>query len=71
MTRAMPVVSYDLGPGETASLPELAGYDGPLGVILGMEGGLQGKRAESALSLTMPPLKAEQRLRCWLDGLGG
>ena len=71
MTGAMPVVAFDLGPGETASLPELTGYDGPLGVILGMEGGLQGKRAESALSLTMPPLKAEQRLRCWLDGLGG
>ncbi len=70
MIGAMPTVTYDLGPGETAKLPELIGYDGPLGVILGMEGGLQGKRAEAALSLVMPPLKAEQRLRCWQDALG-
>lgn len=70
MIGAMPVISYDLGPGETARLPELTGYDGPLGVILGMEGGLQGKRAEAALSLSMPSLKAEQRLRCWQDALG-
>ena len=48
MIGAMPVVAYDLGPGETARLPELTGYDGPLGVILGMEGGLQGKRCRSS-----------------------
>ena len=44
MVGAMPVITYDLGPGETVQPPELAAYDGPLGVVLGMEGGLLGER---------------------------
>ncbi len=70
MTGALPVLTYDLAPGETATLPDLTGYDGPLAVILGLEGGLQGKRAEAALTLRIPPLKTEHRLRCWQDALG-
>ncbi|MBE2235454.1 MAG: AAA family ATPase [Anaerolinea sp.] len=70
MIDALPVVSFDLTPGETAALPELGVYRGALGVILGAEGGLSGKRAESALTLRMPLLKAAQRLQCWRDALG-
>ena len=40
LLNAMPVYKLDLAPGETAHLPALAGYDGPIIVILGKEGGL-------------------------------
>jgi hypothetical protein len=69
MAGAMPVLTYDLGPGESAQPPELSAYEGPLGVILGMEGGLVGKMGEAALTLRVPALKAEQRLRCWQAAL--
>ncbi len=70
MVGAVPVIAYDLGPGETAQPPELAAYDGPVIVLLGLEGGLHGKLAEASLTLRVPPLKAEQRLRCWQAALG-
>jgi hypothetical protein len=70
MVGAMPVLTYDLGPGESAQPPELSAYQGPLGVILGMEGGLHGKMGEAALTLRVPALKTEQRLRCWQAALG-
>ena len=66
---ALPAISYDLGPGETAQPPDLAAYDGPVIVLLGMEGGLHGKLGEASLTLRVPPLKAEQRLRCWQAAL--
>ena len=71
MVGALPVLSYDLGPGETAQPPALTAYHGPLGVILGMEGGLHGGAAsgEAALTLRIPPLTVEQRLRCWQEAL--
>jgi hypothetical protein len=69
MVGAVPVLSYDLGPGETAQPPELAAYDGPVVVLLGMEGGLAGALAEASLTLRVPALKAEQRLRCWQAAL--
>ncbi len=69
MLGALPVVTYDLGPGETAQLPRLAAYDGPLGVVLGLEGGLDGPGAEAAVTLRIPPLKVEQRMRCWQAAL--
>ena len=71
MIGALPVITYDLAPGETVQPPELAAYDGPLGVILGAEGGLHGgaRSGEAALTLRVPPLKVEQRLRCWQAAL--
>lgn len=69
MLGALPVITYDLGPGESVQPPQLAAYQGPLGVVLGLEGGLSGKMGETALTLRIPPLKAEQRLRCWQAAL--
>lgn len=69
MVGAALVISYDLGPGETAQPAELTAYDGPVMVLLGLEGGLHGKLAEASLTLRVPPLKAEQRLRCWQAAL--
>lgn len=63
--RMMPILTYDLGPGETAQLPDLAGYAGPVGVLMGMEGGLRGALAERGITLTLPLPDRALRLRHW------
>lgn len=71
MTRCLPVLSYDLGPGETVTLPDLPGYTGPLGVVLGAEGGLRGRRAEQSITLTLPAPGLDLRRRHWEQALAG
>jgi hypothetical protein len=66
----MPVLTYELAPGQTAELPVLAGYDGPLGVILGLEGGLGERTADGAVTLVLQPPRAELRERSWRQALG-
>ncbi len=70
LLEAMPVVHFDLGPGETAELPALDGYDGPLGIILGRQGGLLGPSVESALTLTLDLPDAPARRVLWQHSLG-
>ncbi|MBK8814439.1 MAG: AAA family ATPase [Methylococcaceae bacterium] len=65
LSHAMPVLVYDLGPGETLELPHLACYNGPVGILLGLEGGLRGSIAEQALTLTLPLADAGLRLQHW------
>jgi hypothetical protein len=67
--RYLPVFTYDLAPGETADLPSIPGYAGPLGVVLGLEGGIGTTRTEGALTISLPLLSAEQRRRCWRRAL--
>ncbi len=71
LTASMPVLAYDLGPGETAEPPALPGYRGPLVVLLGAEGGLRGPAAEKALTLTLPAPGLGERLRLWEQALAG
>src|ERR1044072_2568920 len=66
----LPVFIYDLGPGETIELPSLPGYSGPIGIVLGMEGGRRSATAGGTLTLTLPPLSADQRRQCWRGTLG-
>jgi hypothetical protein len=65
MGRYLPVFSYDLAPGETADVPAMPGYDGPLGIVLGAEGGVGGATAEAALTLSVPLPGLAERRRCW------
>jgi hypothetical protein len=65
----IPLLSYDLGPGESVAPPALEGYAGPVGVLLGAEGGLRGPLAERALSLSLPMPDAELRRRHWRAAL--
>ncbi len=65
----VPLLSYDLGPGESAEPPALAGYDGPVVVLLGAEGGLRGPLAERALSLSLPMPDVALRRRHWRAAL--
>jgi hypothetical protein len=69
MGRYLPVFVYDLNPGETADVPAIPGYAGPLGVVLGLEGGIGAARTEGALTISLPLLSAEQRRRCWRRAL--
>ena len=61
----MPLIIYDLGPGEKEEVMLLRGYQGPYIIITGTEGGLQGKVVEKAVSLTLPGLGASLRKCCW------
>jgi hypothetical protein len=71
MTGAMPVAAYDLSPGETAKLPTLGGYDGPVGVLLGREGGLSDRALDQSITLQLEPPDLELRRRHWRRALNG
>ena len=63
---AMPVLRFDLGPGETLDLPALPGYSGPVGITLGHNGGVRGPLLAHSLSLHVPPPDCNARRRFWL-----
>jgi hypothetical protein len=69
LANAMPCLHFDLAPGETAKLPALMGYCGPIGVLLGLEGGVDTDVAEASLTLTLPALRPEYRERLWREML--
>ncbi len=71
LTHSLPVLLYELGPGETAEPPPLTGYDGPLALVLGLEGGLGARAAEGAVTLTLPAPRADLRERSWRRALDG
>ena len=71
MTRSLPVLCYELGPGETEDIPPIPGYGGPVGIILGQEGGLRGGGVDKAVTLSLPLGEARLRQRLWQDALGG
>jgi hypothetical protein len=66
LTGAMPVLRFDLGPGETLDLPALPGYSGPTGITLGHNGGVRGPLLAHSLSLHVPPPDCDARRRFWL-----
>lgn len=68
---ALPVIIADVGPGETAVIPQWPGYDGPLGILLGLEGGIDEQHAGTAVSLTIPQTRLEQRHQQWRHTLNG
>lgn len=63
LLHALPVVTLDLAPGETADLPLFEGGNGALGVVMGKQGGLRGAAVERAvtIALEMPSVTARQR----------
>jgi hypothetical protein len=70
LANAVPCFTFDLAPGETANLPALIGYAGPLFVALGQEGGLSTDLADAAITIPLPALGAAQRERLWCETLG-
>src|SRR5687768_4176290 len=66
----MPVIVLDLAPGETAELPSLHGDDGPLGIVMGKQGGISGPGTDRALTLSLDMPGASARREHWLVALG-
>lgn len=71
MTGSLPVITYDPGPGETEEVPHLTCYQGPVGIIMGSEGGLRGRSAEKTVTLTLPSLSGAERMLYWTKALAG
>lgn len=69
MANSMPVFTYDLGPGEVASAPRMPGYSGPIGVIMGMEGGLRNDSADKVIAFSLQSPGIELRKMYWRAGL--
>ncbi len=65
LLKAMPVFTFALGPAESAEVPRLSGYDGPIGVALGPTGGLCGEGVGRALEFTLDMPGPEARRRLW------
>ena len=70
LLHAVPVITLDLLPGERADLPELPGYHGPVGVVLGMAGAVSGPLAEQAASLMLEMPGPAERARHWASSPG-
>jgi AAA+ superfamily predicted ATPase len=70
MLQAWPVLILDPGPGETRKLPSLPGYTGPLGVLMGIEGGLDTSAMDETLTLTVPVPSASGRRQIWQQAFG-
>jgi len=65
LRHALPVVAFDLAPGETLALPEDWPPAVPLGVVLGRQGGLVGDLVSEALTLTLALPDLESRRAHW------
>jgi hypothetical protein len=63
LLNALPVFEYDLGPGETARLPDLPGYSGPVLGLVTPAGGVQSTGGGGVqLELPLPPAATRQQL---------
>ena len=69
LDRLIPVFSFDLAPGETQSLPRLAGYDGPVIGIAGPDGTVENDSG-SVLNWLVPLPSAEERKTLWQSQIG-
>ena len=67
LMRAVPVFCPDLGPSETFTVPRLSGYNGPIAVVLGREGGVAG--SIDCVTVEAEPDTAPMRLRHWARAL--
>jgi hypothetical protein len=65
MLHALPVVVFDLAPGETVELPAMPGLAHPRAIVLGKHGGLQGTNTEQAVTLALEIPDIEQRRLHW------
>jgi ATPase family associated with various cellular activities (AAA) len=68
LLRAVPVFTTDLGPSEVFTVPSLAGYTGPLAIIVGREGGVSDAR--HGVTIDVDPDPAALRLQYWHSALG-
>lgn len=66
---AWPVFTFELGPGETASVPALGAYRGPQAFAVSRHGTLEGKIFERSVQLELPLPDPGLRRRIWAHAL--
>jgi hypothetical protein len=71
LLHAMPLLALDPAPGETAQVPRLTAFDGPIGVALPVHGGAAGPGLDRAVVLAVPTPDPVARRRHWEAGLAG
>ncbi len=62
---AFPVFVFDPGPQESADVPRLLAYDGPSGIVLGKQGGVNQQTALTAMTLNLEMPDPILRRRHW------
>ena len=65
LLHAVPVVEFDLAPGQTMELPDAAVPKVPFGIIAGMQGGFGGNLGSNAICLTIPMPDVATRRAHW------
>jgi len=69
MRQLLPVFCLELGPGERKLLPAIPGYDGPVLVLCGPDGGIE-TNFGAALNWTLPVPVLDERVKLWEMALG-
>src|SRR5579864_6440833 len=69
LLHALPVMACELAPGETIDVPHLDAYTGPVGVVMGRQGGIRDAGRILTLYSDMP--LPSQRVQLWANALKG
>jgi hypothetical protein len=69
LLHAMPVIVLEPAPGETTVLPELDGFNGPVGLVLDKRGGVSGPPVERAFTMTLKMPSVDTRRLHWQQAL--
>lgn len=70
LLNAMPVALFSVDPGATQEVAPVNGYRGPIGFVLGKQGGLAGPEVEGAITVSIDIPDANSRGEHWRDALG-
>jgi hypothetical protein len=70
LLNAMPVVAAEPAPGETAAMPQLGRFNGPVGLALSRHGGLAGPGLDGVVTVDLGFPDPDARRRHWQAGLG-
>jgi hypothetical protein len=68
---AMPVLVYDIPPGEVVELPRPVCYSGCMGIVIGKTGGVSGPAVEGAIMITLGMPNTDLRRAQWQQSLNG
>ncbi len=66
---ALPIITLDLGLGETSEIPELRAFDGPVAVVLGKYGSVTGRAIEGAATISIDIPGPDERRALWQQSL--
>jgi len=66
---ALPIITLDLALGESAEVPELRAFDGPVAVVLGKYGSVTGRAIDGAATISIDIPGPEERRALWEKSL--